>query len=36
MENEIVEAISTDLLRKAVRVADAISDSQDTIPNKPQ
>jgi hypothetical protein len=36
MENEIVEAISTDLLRKTVRVADAISDSQDTIPNKPQ
>lgn len=36
MENDIVEAISTDLMRKMVRVPDNISDSQDTIPNKPQ
>ena len=36
MENEIVEAISTDLMRKMVKTPDVISDSQDTIPNKPQ
>jgi hypothetical protein len=36
MENDIVEVISTDLMRKMVKTPDVISDSQDTIPNKPQ
>jgi hypothetical protein len=32
--NDIVQAITTDLMRKMVRVPDTISDSMDTIPNK--
>ncbi len=34
MENDIVEQISVELMRKMVRTADVISDSLDTVPNK--
>ncbi len=35
LENDIVTAITNDLLRQMVRTADVVSDSLDTIPNKP-
>jgi hypothetical protein len=34
LENDIVNAVSTELLRQMVRTADVVSDSLDTIPNK--
>lgn len=34
MENDIVEQISVELMRKMVRTADVVSDSLDTVPNK--
>jgi hypothetical protein len=35
LENDIVNAVTNDLLRQMVRTADVISDSLDTVPNKP-
>jgi len=34
LENDIVNAVSTELLRQMVRTADVVSDSLDTVPNK--
>lgn len=35
LENDIVTNVSTELLRQMVRTGDIISDSLDTVPNKP-
>lgn len=34
LENDIVNSVTTELLRQMVRTADTVSDSLDTIPNK--
>jgi hypothetical protein len=34
LENDIVNAVSTELLSQMVRTADVVSDSLDTVPNK--
>lgn len=35
LENDIVNTITNDLLKQMVRTSDVVSDSLDTIPNKP-